>query len=221
MAALPKILGIKSDMSDWLLHFTKGHDLNAMKILVKILNNQYLKPGEKSKGVISFTESPVYAYKDVFSIFEKYPRPMYSPYGIAVPKRLVFQKGGRHAIYGTKEDLKHLSEDIKWRFVEYDIDKDKTDYTWQREWRINVGEDGCFPISPKECFVILKSKDDELGITFDEEPIPIIEIGDDGSDGSYMTFPRKWKSLTLEELDTLRFPNSDTINRHIESQEID
>lgn len=74
----------------------------------------------------------------MFELFIKnYPNnPIFAPYGIGFKKNHIFTLGGRPAIYGKKEEVDFLPKVLKWRFVEYN--PNHKDFTWLREWRINV-----------------------------------------------------------------------------------
>lgn len=62
----------------------------------------------------------------------------YSPFGVLVSKKWLFELGGRPAIYQTEEEYHLLPSSHKWRHVRYDIrdGRDEIDFAWEREWRI-------------------------------------------------------------------------------------
>jgi hypothetical protein len=107
-----QILAAREDMTEWLIHFTRGQPpLTARDVLLKILAEGLLRPGwalrtTVGNGVtnrtvfgprpaVCFTEQPVGALMKYVAV-----RPMATPYGILVHKNDAFADGALPAIYG-------------------------------------------------------------------------------------------------------------------------
>lgn len=132
---LKEVKRIRTDLSDWLIHFTKGDDKEATKRIKNILTENRLK-GARNPPVICFSEAPIQEFSKLFSLFKRYPDPRFAPYGIAVKKSWLFSKGGRPVIYQPESEKKLLPRELQYRHVAFDpISKD---FTWQREWRIQT-----------------------------------------------------------------------------------
>ena len=212
MTTLEKIIERRDDLSKWLFHFTKKS--NARETLEKIISDRAL---ESDTEIICFTEAPITVYKEVFKIFQEYKDPLYAPYGVAIPKKTIYLNGGRPVIYSTKEEGDLLPNELKWRFVEYDIEN--SDYTWQREWRLNSPR---FEINPQNCFLIVRSLEDEFLMAFDDEPQFSPGEWDDGNNSGSIYFDRLWKAISIEGLEQFEQKNRKiNIEKIIREQEID
>ena len=131
-----------------------------------------------------------------------YPnRPMYAPYGIGFKKDYLFERGGRPAIYGKKEEEDLLPDDLKWRFVEYN--PNYKDYTWLREWRVNVPE---LHFNNDDCVIITMDEKNLSELTQVEGELEEIII-DYVKDGQYIIenhqvqIPiRHYKGVSFEDI---------------------
>ena len=195
----PDIIASREDISEYLFHFTKGQD--AIHTLRTILSQQCLKKGDKCP--ICFTEAPLFFLPKMFELIIKhYPnRPMYAPYGIGFKKDYLFERGGRPAIYGKKEEEDLLPDDLKWRFVEYN--PNHYDFTWLREWRINVPE---LHFNNDDCVIITMDEKKLFELTQDEGDIEEIII-DYVKDGQYIIENHKvqipirhYKGVSFEDI---------------------
>lgn len=148
-STLLHILASREDISEYLFHFTKGK--NAFETLRTILNDGKLKDVYK-RGFLCFTEAPLTTLYSMFQIFERYDRPMYSPYGVGIKKDLLFNEGCRPVIYGTKEDFVTFPKHLYWRCEEYT--PGIRDYTWLREWRIKSASYSL----PVDCIIVTKTE---------------------------------------------------------------
>jgi hypothetical protein len=194
---LIKIFSSREDISSYLFHFTKNS--YAFETLCKIVANEAIKD-VNSKGAICFTEAPITLLADMFKVFENFKEPMFSHYGIAIRKDLIFNLGGRPVIYGLEEEKKQLHQSMQWRF-EYYI-PNVHDYSWMREWRLPKSE---LQLTQENCFIITKEKS-ELSIIFDETDIGEIEFDGCMEDGefrgyAYTQIHRKFMSISLEEIE--------------------
>lgn len=197
---LNNIKRLRTDLSDWLIHFTKGNNYEASKRLIKILSE-----GIKGYGrPICFTESPLIEFSKLFNLFNVYPNPRFAPFGIAIKKDKLFDLGGRPAIYLKSEEKKYLKEEIQFLHVAYD--PKQWDFSWQREWRINLE---CLSLNREDCLVILP--DDIYAENFLDFGINVYrEETGEISVVSYFQFD--WYYITLNEIAGLpKEQNSDKL----------
>lgn len=139
------------DLSNYLIHFTKGQDENdidgAYLNLKNIIKSQLLiaNTGDIRGGYscVCFTEAPIDCLKLSNGIVCYDGKQRYSNFGIMIPKVEIYNLGGRPAIYTDSKDFEQLPEHMKYRFVRFEplknigISDSKCDFTWEREWRIN------------------------------------------------------------------------------------
>jgi len=194
---LLKIIESREDISDYLFHFTKG--CNAFDTLVEIVKGKQLVD-INNHGVICFTEAPITLLNDMFAIFERYSKPMYAPYGVAIRKDLLFYLGARPVIYGLPEEKNQLAESIRWRFEEF-IPNTK-DFTWLREWRLNQNT---LELTKENYFIITKSQDEFESLAFSEESIAGIDIDGCVDDGQFSgiaigNYEREFKGISMQEI---------------------
>jgi len=144
-----QILKAREDMTEWLIHFTRGQsELSACEVLLKILAEGLLRPGwaprtTSGSGLtnrtvfgptpaVCFSEQPVYALLKYTQV-----RPMAAPFGVFVHKSDAFADGALPVIYGidgTREledgqsgyvmdqrtlDPRELSIDEQYRYVAF------------------------------------------------------------------------------------------------------
>lgn len=139
----------RRDVGSFLFHFTKTQTadkvlLTADSILEKILVDEKIIAGTGfiRAGIpcVCFTESPIAELASTFIRFgmEEGVSKRYEPYGIAVTKEWLFSKGGRPVIYQKADEYKWLPPTLQYRHVAYE--PPKTDFTWEREWRVNTSE---------------------------------------------------------------------------------
>ena len=147
---LQKMKLLRPDLSDWVVHYTKGKPDEAKTALAGIL-----KSGLKNGGDgICFTESPLVQFANLFELFAKYRTPMLAPYGIAVRKEWLFANGGRPVIYLPNDEKRFLGPEIEHLFEEYE--PGKKDFTWLREWRLCKQ---ILPLTRADCIVVLPNDD--------------------------------------------------------------
>ncbi len=147
---MERIRIVRRDIGNLLFHFTKTNEeegKDALTILRKILNEGKLLGSsrwieDKSK-CICFTEAPIQEFASLFSLVkiaaDKKQRPRYEPYGVAVGKEWLYEKGGRAVIYDNSALYEKLPEGLKYRYVPFDP-QNGVDCTWEREWRIRSEE---------------------------------------------------------------------------------
>lgn len=157
-----RIRQARLDITDWVIHWTKSRMLDQtsecpLDVLKCILQLGYLKPSfaprrsvtirkgqtntiQGSYPAVCFTDQPL-------SSFTKSCRTLssrYSPYGVALDKRNLFEYGGRPVIYGDKNLLARLNDEDKYLWVGYNPVPSSSfsgyplDWTHEREWRTKV-----------------------------------------------------------------------------------
>jgi len=167
------------------------------------------------RGCICFTETPIYAMVDMFKIFEDYPCPMYAPYGVGLHKEVLLEYGARPVIYGSSDEEQLLDKSIRWRFEEYSLEND---YTWLREWRVPTK---VIEITPENCFVITKTKEEELYMANDID----VDVDFDYADGQHWGYTtvyteREWRSVSIETLLDEVIDNNIKLKEEIDNQTI-
>lgn len=177
---------VKRDVGDLLFHFTRSIEPNkvsmsfgdgitqhmdgsASAVLRKILHEEKLLGTSNwtyGENTICFTESPIQEFNSIFSLASiassLEERPRYEPYGIAVSKKWLFEKGGRPVIYDQGDAILHYPKELLYRFVPYDP-TDGPDFTWEREWRINTKE---LQLDPKHTLVVVPTAEEAFELVY-------------------------------------------------------
>ena len=186
-----KIRKARTDITDYVIHWVKRRyergNNKTFVTLLEIIECGYLKPsfalrssiydGSKRPTVkgpypaVSFTEQ---SFENFLKSCEILPS-RYSPYGIALYKRALYQYGGRPVIYETEDILGQrlrpnepryeedkeiykngLPKDYQYLWVRYEpipnTDGYVVDWTHEREWRcrVNIYHDAKLGSTPKE-----------------------------------------------------------------------
>ena len=137
-------MAARPDISDKLIHFTKGETYEAaLNKLLLIVGEERLRGGSGMiKGgyrCVCFTEAPLPAVADDFLNSGSFTR--YSPFGLMFDKSWVHARGGRQVIYQPDSEFEQLPEQTRWRHVRYEpAATPPIDFSWEREWRIQVDE---------------------------------------------------------------------------------
>lgn len=188
---LNNVKTLRADLSDWLIHFTKGRNDEAYKKLVSIL-----REGIKGYGrPICFTESPIIEFSKLFKLFSAYPNPRFAPFGIAIRKEKLFELGGRPAIYLKNSEKKYLNQKIQYLHVTYD--PKQWDFSWQREWRINKE---CLNLHKEDCVIIVQDE------TYAEDFLDfVINVyrEESGEISTEIVFQFDWYYIALDEIEEL------------------
>lgn len=213
---LLKILKSREDLSEYLFHFSSG--VKASQTLVQIIKDNAIID-VKSKGVLCFTESPLTSLPEMFKLFERYPNPMYAPYGIAVSKQYLFDKGARPVIYGTNDEKAEIGDKLKWRFEEYE--PGVKDFTWLREWRIKEEK---LELNSENFFIITKTEAELYDHMFNPEDILDVEFDGCVADGGYMgtatgITARRFKGVSIQVLEKLQQMKKDEIEKILNNQD--
>ena len=158
---LANVKELRSDLSDWLVHFTTGTNDQAEATLTTILSEAKLRSSHDLPS-ICFSEAPLGELNKLFQLYREYPEPRFAPFGIAVPKTWLFERGGRPVIYGLAAERDRLPEAYRFRHVTYN--PPNYDFTWQREWRIATDQ---LLLEPASTLVILPTDEAAYGLTHD------------------------------------------------------
>lgn len=135
----------RPDISHHLIHFTRGvTDASAFKRLLKIIKDKKLiGSNNKIKGkyrCVCFSEAPLKSLSGGLVNEDYYSG--YSPFGIMVSKKWLFEQGGRPVIYQPSSEYKELPESHRWRHMTFELRDGRSfsNFTWEREWRIQCNE---------------------------------------------------------------------------------
>lgn len=148
---------IRDDVSDRLIHLTRGTSEDPKKNREEAIENLHLILSEGSlkggngfiKGkftCVCFSEAPVSKLPYILANagIHKFK---YSPYGVMVEKRWFYEHGGRPVIYGPSEDFDLLPDALKYRHVQLRLGKPyDVDFTWEREWRVHTDKLALDPV---------------------------------------------------------------------------
>ena len=133
---------MRDDLSNKLIHFTKGTDQDAADVFLKIITEKrllggtgYIKGGYRC---VCFTESPIGKLAHILANRKTYNF-NYAPFGIMVDKLWLWERGGRPVIYQSDKEFDLLNNLQKYRHKIYEPDRN-IDFTWEREWRIQTQE---------------------------------------------------------------------------------
>lgn len=190
---------IRDDLTDRLVHFTRGTWEKASNVLLTILEQRMLKGSSKDvRGgykCVCFSEAPIGKMSMILARgAEREMR--YAPFGIMVSKAWLYQKGGRPVIYQSNDEFDLLNDLQKYRHVKFEP-QNKIDYTWEREWRVET--DG-IPLDPAQTTVVVPTRgfaDKLRNNHFKQNQGLAIAMGEIG--GMAMSdFP--WHFVALEDL---------------------
>lgn len=132
---------MRKDLSDYLIHFTKGAMPSdwegAYSNLCAILEQSRIKASNSNiKGAfncVCFTEAPIDQLK--YGLLSDRGFSQAAPFGLMFDKLTIFNNGGRSVIYQPEDEYDLLQDCKKWLHVRYE--PPKIDWSWQREWRVN------------------------------------------------------------------------------------
>jgi hypothetical protein len=200
-----KIPRIRGDLSDRLIHLTRGdseefrikNDRAAQMKFLSIVRSKTvlgsaigIKDGSKC---ICFSEAPIAVLARMLADRES----RYAPLGVMLDKTYLFARGGRPVIYQPPSELGALPADIQYRHVDYDP-VEGVDWTWEREWRVKADK---LELDPAYVTLIVPRRSDadslkeeyfnqQRGLVESYESTDFLEL--------MQTFP--WHFLVLEDL---------------------
>lgn len=158
---------IRGDLSDRLIHLTRGDTIadnkvnkairasEALRRFWSIVRTERLVAGTgKIVGghkCVCFSEAPIAVLAQMLApgVVE------YAPLGVMVDKAWLFAQGGRPVIYQPRSEYEQLPDSHKYRHVDYDpvtAAGDQNDVTWEREWRVQCES---IPIDPARVTLVV------------------------------------------------------------------
>lgn len=149
---------VRDDVSDRLVHLTRGDtDQSAADAFMSIVEQRLLRGGTGCiKGgyrCVCFSEAPV--GKLTYILANPSAHGMrYKPFGVMVPKTWLFEQGGRPVIYQPDAEFDLLHDDQRFRHVRYE--PGTVDFTWEREWRIQIDE---LALDPAACTLVVPNRE--------------------------------------------------------------
>lgn len=145
----------RSDLTTELVHLTrsqKTENKSALEVLFAILQSKKLLGSTTSSGFIvgdtpavCFQDAPLSAvgqncwFEQTFRKENSWAKKRYDPTGLIISKKLIFNSGGRPAIYDITNDAKsYLPKSEWWRIVNFNLGNTDSiiDWSHEREWRI-------------------------------------------------------------------------------------
>lgn len=148
---------MRVDMSDFLIHFTKGNDLeSAFENLKNIVNDCAVRGTNTSirdgSNCVCFSEAPLSSLKS--GLLSPIFYTPYSPFGVITTKDNLYALGGRHVIYQSESEFSELSPSNSWRHMKYE--PPSVDFTWEREWRLKTD---AYQFTPSSTQLIVPSSE--------------------------------------------------------------
>jgi hypothetical protein len=202
----------RPDLSTELVHFIRAESaVEAFNTLRSILEERRLLGGTGFiKGgfrCICFCEAPIRFVADAMARRSE-TGIRYQPFGIALPKTVVFAKGGRPVIYQSDAEFALLRKELRWRHVRYEPHAvHPVDFTWEREWRLPADE---FPLDPAEAQVLVANRDhlnhlvNEFNDNQHYEVWHLAQVLGEIAELYREDFP--WKVRVIDNMEALPFP---------------
>jgi hypothetical protein len=199
MLSSRKELMARDDLSNKLIHFTKGTDQEASNVFLTIIRESRLLGGNSFiKGgynCVCFTESPIGKLAHILANRKLYNFD-YAPFGVMVDKLWLWNQGGRPVIYQSESEYAYLHEAQRYRHKRYEPDKG-IDFTWEREWRIQTQE---LRLEPSATSIIVPNRTWadwllEMHINDMRQTVSIM-----GEDGCFYVDKYPWHFIALSDL---------------------
>ncbi len=188
---------IRDDLSDRLVHLTRGEtEQAAANRFLSIVEKGAIQGGTTCiRGgyrCVCFSEAPLSKLAAILANPGDHGM-RYSPFGAMVSKRWLYERGGRPVIYQADHEFDSLPEDLRYRHVRYE--PDAVDFTWEREWRIQVDE---LALQPEETTLIAPTREWERWLL--EKHMSRLQIEAVAFDGWVRMPPPPWHFVVLEDL---------------------
>lgn len=188
---------IRPDISKSLIHLIRDrNNLSSETIFDKIISDKAIIGSKEnirgSHNCICFSETPISAIGQIIAL--KDTGFDYGSYGFMFAKKYLFDKGARPVIYQPDSDYDLLPESLKYRHVRFDLEK--TDWTWEREWRICTDR---LEVEPKFVTLIIPNRNKiEEYKEKAHNARKLLSLGTAGAMRSGMKL--EWHFITLEDL---------------------
>lgn len=165
---------MRIDLSKQLVHLTRGTMAAAEASFRSIVKERALRGSSRGiRGkhtVVCFSEAPVDVLAKMFREDGREFR--YRPFGIMVPKVWLFELGGRPAIYQPEADFELLPEALRYRHVRLDRPGSPTDFSFEREWRIQIET---LALDPKVCTLVVPNREWDYKLREEHEERDVIK----------------------------------------------
>jgi hypothetical protein len=210
---------VRRDIGDLLFHFTRMPETatiswgtpggvqttvssSTFAVLKKILYEGKLEGTSAwtyGQKCVCFTEAPIMEFNSIFALVEiassKQDRPRYEPYGVAVNKKWLFEKGGRPVIYDDPNALQNFPSGFQYRFVPYNP-VEGIDFTWEREWRIKTE---ALQLDPKQTLAIVPSAEEAFELVYEFAELEAdVDVGDGEAYVSGVFHSPRWLAVSLD-----------------------
>ena len=148
----------RTDICDYLIHFTKNDPVTGNsgfeRLQIIMTSGFLLGSSNLIRGAYKcccFSEVPLEQMPGGLVNPDYYSG--YSPFGIMVSKKWLYEQGGRPVIYQHMSEFDNLPDSHRWRHVTYE--PGVVDFTWEREWRIRTE---CLAIDPSVANIIVPDR---------------------------------------------------------------
>lgn len=190
---------IRDDLSNRLIHLTKGSFEQAESVFNTIIQEKSLRGSSTDiRGghkVICFSEAPL--SKLGLILANPNAKSMrYMPFGFMFEKDYLFSLGARPVIYQPNEEFDLLHEAQQFRHVKFEPENG-IDWTWEREWRLQADQ-----LSLEAANVTLIVPDREWVKKAQQahhQDLEVLSIALDGF-GPMVKGPFEWHFISLSDL---------------------
>ena len=205
---LTRIAAVRRDLGSMLFHFTRSSPQEGGKPPRKAYDNlqSILREG-RIRGFgnsimgghkcVCFTEAPITEMAALFNLARisspDEPKPPYEPYGVAVTKKWLFERGGRPVIYQPPAEYELLPNQLQYRHVSYDP-CGGPDVTWEREWRIQTDT---LALDHEQCLVIVPEAAEAFYITYEHADLEVDSYSNEG-EPEHATHFASWLCVSLD-----------------------
>ncbi|WP_049758249.1 hypothetical protein [Phenylobacterium zucineum] len=188
---------IRDDLSDRLVHLTKGDGENAALTFFKILDDSALLGGtgfiKGGHTCVCFSEAPLAKLPQILAMPHENVR--YRPYGLMFRKSWVFAKGGRPVIYQPDHDYDRLPPSHQHLHVRFYLGgAHPIDHTWEREWRIKTPR---LDFTPEDVTVVVPTRNVSDG---HKEHWSDVQAALRAQNPGHAVIPYPWHVVALEDL---------------------
>jgi hypothetical protein len=187
----------RRDLGQWLFHWTKRDgESEAYDVLAQILSERKIRASSRhirgGAECVCFTETPVQEVSAYFAPTLSAEPPRYEPYGIAVRKDWLFERGGRPVIYQSNSEFEALPKHLQWRHCRYE--PGSVDFTWEREWRIQSD----VALDPAHTIVVAPTYEETAELLLLSPDVEVIGLIDESTPDLAPVYV--WKVVSLELL---------------------
>jgi hypothetical protein len=191
---------IRGDLSNRLIHLTKGAtEEESSRNFASIVREGKLRGGtghiRGGYNCVCFSEAPLATLSQILAKPSVHGM-RYAPLGVMVSKLWLFSRGGRPAVYQSEAEYETLPEDLRYRHVRYEPERD-IDHTWEREWRVRTDE---LVLDPAEATLVVPTRAWEEKFLNDHAGNLRVAVLMFDTDMAYGIDKFKWHFVVLEDL---------------------